>query len=271
MFEAQLVRGSLLKKIIESIKELVTDANFDCSPTGFALQAMDHSHISLVSLLIKHNGFQKYRCDETVAMGVNIPNMSKALKFADNDDTITFKAVIPGDTVTFTFESSKPGKISDFELKLVDTDSEHLGIPDNDWAAIVTLPSAEFQRICKDLASIGDSVTIDVSRNQVRFSTEGDIGSAAITLTRNTTEEANSNDDEVVIDLRRPLCLAFALRFLNSFTKATPLSSHVILSMSRDLPIRVEYKIEDIGHVQFFLAPKIDDAHLDSIARSRTM
>jgi proliferating cell nuclear antigen PCNA len=50
MFEARLVQGSLLKKVLESIKDLVTDANFDCSQNGFALQAMDSSHVSLVAL-----------------------------------------------------------------------------------------------------------------------------------------------------------------------------------------------------------------------------
>ena len=34
MFEARLVQGSLLKKIIDAIKDIVTEANFDCSSTG---------------------------------------------------------------------------------------------------------------------------------------------------------------------------------------------------------------------------------------------
>ena len=34
MFEARLTQGSLLKKLIESIRELVTDANFDVSSSG---------------------------------------------------------------------------------------------------------------------------------------------------------------------------------------------------------------------------------------------
>ena len=56
-----------------------------------------------------------------------------------------------------------------------------------------------------------------------------------------------------------PVTLTFALRYLSSFTKATPLSTSVSISMSKDLPIVVEYKIEDMGYVRYFLAPKIDD------------
>ena len=48
-------------------------------------------------------------------------------------------------------------KISDFELKLMDIDSEHLGIPDTEYGATVNMPSAEFFRIVHDLSTIGDT------------------------------------------------------------------------------------------------------------------
>ena len=54
-------------------------------------------------------------------------------------------------------------KIADFEMKLMDIDSEHLGIPEAEYHAIVRMPSAEFARICKDLSSIGDTGTTVVS------------------------------------------------------------------------------------------------------------
>jgi len=38
MFEARLLQGNLLKKLIEAIRELVTDANIDCSDAGLAMQ-----------------------------------------------------------------------------------------------------------------------------------------------------------------------------------------------------------------------------------------
>ena len=48
-------------------------------------------------------------------------------------------------------------KIADFEMKLMDIDSEHLGIPDAEYHSIVRMPSNEFSRICKDLSTIGDT------------------------------------------------------------------------------------------------------------------
>lgn len=105
MLELRLVQGSLLKKVIESIKDLVNDANFDCSATGFSLQAMDSSHVALVALLLRAEGFEHYRCDRNISMGMNLTNMSKMLKCSGNDDIITIKADDGSDTVTFMFES----------------------------------------------------------------------------------------------------------------------------------------------------------------------
>jgi hypothetical protein len=43
MFEARLAQGSLLKKLIEAIRELVNEANFDVSSTGISLQVSSHA------------------------------------------------------------------------------------------------------------------------------------------------------------------------------------------------------------------------------------
>lgn len=72
MFEARLVSSGIIKKILDAVKDLLNDASFDCSESGIQLQAMDTSHVSLVSLNLKSDGFDKYRCDRSLTMGVNL-------------------------------------------------------------------------------------------------------------------------------------------------------------------------------------------------------
>lgn len=101
----RLVQGSLLKKVLDAIKGLVNDANFDCSASGFSLLAMDSSHVALVSLLLRSDGYEHYRCDRNLSMGVNVNNMAKMLRCASNDDIVTIKADDSADSITFMFES----------------------------------------------------------------------------------------------------------------------------------------------------------------------
>jgi proliferating cell nuclear antigen len=92
MFEARLIQGIVLKKVIDSVKDLVTDANIDCSSTGISMQAMDSSHVSLVSLFLRSDGFDHYRVDKSTSLGLNLSSLAKVLKCAGNDDVITLRA-----------------------------------------------------------------------------------------------------------------------------------------------------------------------------------
>ena len=52
------------------------------------------------------------------------------MKCAGSDDVITLCAEDqPADTLMFKFESPKGERESEYELKLIDIDSENLGIP----------------------------------------------------------------------------------------------------------------------------------------------
>ena len=86
MFEAKLEEGVIFKKLIESIKELVKNVNIDASTSGLSMQAMDQSHVALVSLTLKEDGFSHYRCDRPLTLGLSIDNLSKILKVAGTDD-----------------------------------------------------------------------------------------------------------------------------------------------------------------------------------------
>lgn len=246
-------------QVVEAIKDLIDDANFDCNSAGFSLQAMDSSHVSLVSLQLRSDGFEHYRCDRNVSMGMKLQNLSKILKCASNDDAITMKSEDNGDTITFMFESPNAERLSEFDLKLMDIDSEHLGIPDNEYDATVKMPSSEFARIVKDLATIGDTVEISVTKDAVKFSTSGDIGSANVMCRQGGGKSVDGDEGSTEIDINEPASLTFALRYLNSFAKATPLSSHTVLKLSKELPIVVEYHMDGVGHLSFYLAPKIED------------
>ena len=80
MFEATLQECSIFKKIVESIKDLVNDVNIETSATGsflglkligISLQAMDSSHVALVSLNLQAEGFQNYRSDKPLTLGMH--------------------------------------------------------------------------------------------------------------------------------------------------------------------------------------------------------
>ena len=73
---------------------LVSSPISECSNTysyriGISLQAMDSSHVALVSLNLSVDGFATFRADTNMVLGVSIQNLAKVMRLADNNDTIT--------------------------------------------------------------------------------------------------------------------------------------------------------------------------------------
>lgn len=184
-------------------------------------------------------------------------SLGKVFKCSGADDTVTMKAQDDADTVTFMFESKKQEKISDYEMKLMNLDQEHLGIPDTEFSCIIKMPSSEFARIIRDLSQFGESIVISCTKEGVKFSAQGDIGTGNVKLAQ--THNFDKEEESVTIDLQEPVSLTFACQYLNSFTKATPLSNQVKLSMCENVPLVVEYQIPELGHLRFYLAPKIEE------------
>jgi proliferating cell nuclear antigen len=61
-------------------------------------------------------------------------------------------------------------------------DSEHVGIPDQPYDALLGLSSAEFSKIIRDLSALSETVSIHINEDSVKFNAAGDIGSGSIAL-----------------------------------------------------------------------------------------
>lgn len=221
------------------------------------MESMDDAHIALVSMKLGVEAFSSYRCDRSISLGLNIESLLKVLRTANNNDVLTMRAEDDGDLLTLVFEdSSNPDRISEYNLKLLNIDQEHMSIPEQEYTATVTLPSSEYQRIIRDLTQLGDSITIDAAKDGVRFTAEGDIGSGSVSLKANT----NVGEDEKSIDIavEEPVALGFNSKYLTQTCKAAPLAPRVSLNMCKRIPIFISYKLQ-AGHFSFFLAPQISE------------
>merc|ERR1719295_1075576 len=148
---------------------------------------------------LTESGFENYRCDSDQCLGIQFAALSKILKCMTPKDPLSIQAQSDGDVVNFIFESMDQKRYSNFELKLNDIDQEQLGIPETEYDTIIEMPSAEFQRICRDLAAIGDTVTISATKQGVKFSVNGDIGSGDMTIKGMMTNNKGSNKKQSAV------------------------------------------------------------------------
>ena len=117
------------------------------------------------------------------------------------------------------------------------------------------MSSTAFARICRERTQITDTRNIETDKESVRFSVSGDIGAGAITLRKNDSEKG---EERTHLNVTENVNMSYALRYLNLFNKASNLGDTVVLQMSPDIPIVVQYSFE-FGDIKYFLAPKISD------------
>ncbi len=65
------------------------------------------------------------------------------------------------------------------------------------------MPAAEFKRIVSELSSIGDTVVIGVTKDGIKFSTGGDIGSANVMV--RPSAAVDKPEEQTIIDMNEPV------------------------------------------------------------------
>jgi len=217
---------------------------------------MDPSHVSLVSLIIPSGDFDVFKCDKPITLGLNLNSFYKILKCSSNEDSISISCSDNLDILVVVFESINNDRISEFELKLIKIETEPLGIPETQYSATISITSSEYRRISSEMITLGDTVQIGISKEGVKFEVEGDVGKATVFLKQMEKEDC---EKEVKINISEPVKMGFALRYLNSFSKATPLCEKINLKLCKDFPLQIELKVGKTGFIRFYLAPKYEE------------
>lgn len=84
--------------------------------------------------------------------------------------------------------------------------------------------SGEFTRICRELYQLSETVNIETNKNFIKFTVSGEVVGGNVKIEAN---DSTSQDDRIFINVEETVNLAFALRYLNMFTKASSLSDQV--------------------------------------------
>lgn len=238
--QAVFKKGIVFRRIIECIRDFITEGAFICHTDSITLQAMDTSHVALVSMRLDR--FHKYSCDEDFFIGVPIQNLYKILKCMDPEDTLTLSA--DPDTPQLVIDFENPNRSACFEMHLMDLEVDQLEIPEQTYDCNLTLSSSDFKKVISDLQPFGENIFLNAKQDSFSFSVQDQ---ATVTL---KTYEDYSCDNETTAE--------FSVRFLSLFAKAGVLSKSVILRFSSDTPLLAEFIFEE-GWIRFYLSPKMND------------
>eukprot|EP00899_Mesostigma_viride_P009131 jgi/Mesvir1/18219/Mv09498-RA.1 len=252
--EFRTVQGSSIKLLVEALKELTNDVNVRFDPTGVHITAMDGCHCALFHVNLQASKIEEYSCSQNFTVGVSLLNLYKLLKNVSSNDELELRLDAAKQEV---MEINIVNKVKNtkwsYSMKLLDIDENTLEIPEKEYSVCITMVSSEFQKICRDLSVVADTVNMKCEGRHITMSCSGDIGDCHLEIGEEFPEmEVDVKDEKEVIDE------VYSLRYLCTFSKSAGLCNSVQLFLSHDYPIIVKYKVGDLGVLMFALAPKID-------------
>ena len=194
----------------------------------------------------KKLNFEEYHCeqDEIIA-GINISNTFKLLKTITNNDVlkieINSKEYMDIEIISETKKTS-----TRFQLKLLDINESRIEVPDVTMTSNTILPSADFQRLCRDMSNIGSEIEITRKGKELRLRCEGDFAN------QETCIECPEDSKEITG--------LYSLKYMNIFTKATSMCASVqIMQEEGNRFLILKYNVANLGEVKFYLATKVID------------
>jgi proliferating cell nuclear antigen len=253
MFEAVFAEASIFKKIIDAIKDFVKEINFECTPNGIEINTMDSAHVSLINLVLRSDGFEQFKCDKPYTVGINMEALAKIVKCGLNDDKLTLFLKENDPNNLYIVFSSEKKKIK-YKIRLLELNSVQLSLPPCKYNCVIKMTSIDFKQQCIHHKIMGDSVTIIAKDNYVCFAVGGEFGNVKAKYPSSGTKDDPSY---IFIKATEETNLTFSLEYLNKFAKSTNLSPIVRLYIDNHKALKVVYRIDNIGYIHFYLAPKI--------------
>lgn len=237
----------LLRHIISSLSKLTQDVNFCFHPSGLFIQTMDSSHVSLCKIELPESDFQEFSCTRSIHIGLNVAVVDKVVSSQSKMTSCTMICSDDSDSCTLKFVGETHQCV--YEIPLMTIDSEDPEIPsDTTYDAEALLKSTLFAKQIKDCSVIGDRVTISMAEPSLVMKTEGDLG----------TFHVESTGESCIVQGEHK-GFSYSVKFLSLFTAATPMSGHVRLSLSNEMPLCVSYVCGKGGRIDFYLAPWCED------------
>jgi proliferating cell nuclear antigen len=258
VLEIKTVQISPFRTLMTALKDILLETNIVFRKEGMSITNMDKSHTILVNLFLKADNFEKYVCKHPkIVIGVNMTQLFKIINTIDNDATLTIyiRAVDYNDGVVnnigLLFENGDIKQANNHILKLIEPDDEDIEMPDVKYSLVINMPSADFQKIVRDMSSISDRIEIKSVGNELSFVCKGPFATSEI----KRTESDGKMDIVEKDDPSKIFQGEFALKNLSYFIKCTNLCNSIEILLENDLPLIVTYKVASLGELNMCLTP----------------
>lgn len=244
------LRLNIFKKVIESVSEIVDQMEIKATSKGLAIQVMDTMHVSLADIFFTADTFSSYRCDRDTQLGIPLKYFLTILRNLSTEDSSILRFSCEDDPHTLKIEHIMEESNYEFEVALCKIGSDNYTVPELDYEGQIRMPCSQFRSISKSIGSFGDYIKFVCDKNCFSFKQTAD------TVNNRMCLEANGSS--VFIDSSQPIEAEIAMKYISIINKVSSLSEEISICMGNSQPLFFNIKLNSLGYVRFYVAPKLD-------------
>jgi len=281
ILEVTTVQTGPFKILVDALKDFLIDCNIECIPVetdnistdenaGLKILALNSKEGMLVHLKLHAYNFDKYICYQKQYLGINMQSLYKILKSMTNSDILTIKRGNTNkDRNRLCFEIKNTDREQKFEwnLQLLDIDSDILDISSASFQAVVIMTSADFQKVCRDMNGVeAKYVDITLCEDTLIFECKGEFADGRAEYKDINTKKLDSKGYYPTITIKRGesfekgaiITGKYELKNLLLFTKCTSLCNHIEIYLQNEFPLLIKYTVASLGFIHLCLSPILD-------------
>ena len=237
------IQASAFKSCFKVLKDILNDVNIYFKSGGMYVTTLDTARTSLIDVHLPADNFEEYECNEEIVAGINISNTFKLLKSITNSDILNI-SIDSKEYMNVEIVSESKNTNTKFQLKLLDINESQIEVPDIEMSTITTLPSVDFQRLCRDMSNIGTEIEITREGTLMTLKCDGDFANQETSI-------SCSEESPRISGL-------YSLRYLNIFAKGSSMCSSVqVLQEEANRFLILKYNVASLGELKFYLATKV--------------
>ena len=257
LFKCKTGEAYYIKVLAELLTNNLKTGCFEVSETSITLRMFDHHRKTMVDLELLAENFSvyKYKLENNFCLGLNLNHFHKMLKSIKKKDSL--QLFIESENITELGIKTIPKentRITTSGIKIQTIQNLDIDIPDGYGKPVIVL-SSEFQKMCKDLSSIGSTNITVVAKNfHIEF-----IADADGILKRKVVfgENDDSSDEDDNHNANPEYTATFATDQLSRITKLAGLSGNMqIFPASGNLPLLFRSNIGSLGKIAIFIKSK---------------
>ena len=235
--------------VTSAISTLVDEATFEANVEGLLFRGMDPSHVALIDIHWPNSAFQKFHCNDSIKFGVRIDEFSKLIRRGDKKDAVE---VTIGENSTLLIRI-KNGYNREYKMRLIESSTGSTPLPKLNFNSRVVLNSSTLDRVFSDIQVVSEYITLGSEQTKIIFTGKGDSGEANITL-----DQSSEGLEDIAV--KENSNATYSLDYLSRMIKAIgSTGGSVIAEYSTKMPLRLEFRVANIGRIHFYLAPRVQD------------